>query len=82
MNSINMSQLQDIPSIRNLVLDLNERIRILETEAQGHLAQNLMNSGDIAWLLTATALVFFMTIPGLFMTNSKFLVNGFYSDGH
>ena len=29
------------------------------------LAQDVLNSGDAAWLLTATALVLFMTIPGL-----------------
>jgi Amt family ammonium transporter len=29
------------------------------------LAQDVLNSGDAAWLLTSTALVLFMTIPGL-----------------
>ena len=29
------------------------------------LAEDELNSGDTAWLLTATALVLFMTIPGL-----------------
>ena len=29
------------------------------------LAQDALNSGDTAWMLTATALVLFMTIPGL-----------------
>ena len=28
-------------------------------------AQDELNSGDTAWMLTATALVLFMTIPGL-----------------
>ena len=29
------------------------------------LAEETLNSGDTAWMLTATALVLFMTIPGL-----------------
>ena len=29
------------------------------------LAEDTLNSGDTAWMLTATALVLFMTIPGL-----------------
>ena len=28
-------------------------------------AEDALNSGDTAWMLTATALVLFMTIPGL-----------------
>ncbi|NVL30176.1 ammonium transporter, partial [Pseudomonas syringae pv. actinidiae] len=28
-------------------------------------AEPVLNSGDTAWMLTATALVLFMTIPGL-----------------
>jgi Amt family ammonium transporter len=31
----------------------------------GASAQDVLNSGDTAWMLTATALVLFMTIPGL-----------------
>ena len=73
MHTTDISHLQDIPSIRSLVLDLNERIRILENGASENIAKNLMNSGDIAWLLTATALVFFMTIPGQFQITCSFL---------
>ena len=29
------------------------------------MAQDELNSGDTAWMLTSTALVLFMTIPGL-----------------
>jgi Amt family ammonium transporter len=28
-------------------------------------AEDVLNSGDTAWMMTATALVLFMTIPGL-----------------
>ncbi len=39
---------------------------LLATVAPGlALAQDELNSGDTAWMLTATALVLFMTIPGL-----------------
>jgi Amt family ammonium transporter len=34
-------------------------------EAAAEAAQPTLNSGDTAWMLTATALVLFMTIPGL-----------------
>ena len=29
------------------------------------MAEEVLNSGDTAWMLTATALVLFMTVPGL-----------------
>ena len=29
------------------------------------MAEDTLNSGDTAWMLTSTALVLFMTIPGL-----------------
>ena len=29
------------------------------------MAEDVLDSGDTAWILTATALVLFMTIPGL-----------------
>ena len=68
MTMTNMSHFQDVARLKNLVINLSERIRILESEAPSSLEAKLMNSGDIAWLLTATALVFFMTIPGSFIT--------------
>ena len=70
MTTPNMSNFQDVARLKNLVTNLSERIRILESDSQGSLEEILMNSGDIAWLLTATALVFFMTIPGLSLTTS------------
>ncbi|MDB9879371.1 ammonium transporter [Pseudomonadales bacterium] len=38
---------------------------VLVLLSQGALAQDSVNSGDTAWILTSTALVLFMTIPGL-----------------
>ena len=38
---------------------------VLALLSQGALAQDSLNSGDTAWILTSTALVLFMTIPGL-----------------
>jgi hypothetical protein len=69
------SHFQDVTRLKNLVINLSERIRILEGEASSSLEEKLMNSGDIAWLLTATALVFFMTIPGLFLTTSTLFLS-------
>ncbi|MEK9719138.1 MAG: ammonia channel protein, partial [Candidatus Puniceispirillum sp.] len=33
--------------------------------SQAMAAESAINSGDTAWILTATALVLFMTLPGL-----------------
>lgn len=71
----NTSHFQDVARLKNLVTNLSERIRILEGEASSSLEEKLMNSGDIAWLLTATALVFFMTIPGLSHTTSTLFLS-------
>ena len=38
---------------------------VLVLLSQGASAQDSVNSGDTAWILTSTALVLFMTIPGL-----------------
>lgn len=38
---------------------------VLALLSQAALAQDTVNSGDTAWILTSTALVLFMTIPGL-----------------
>ena len=38
---------------------------VLALLSQRALAQDSLNSGDTAWILTSTALVLFMTIPGL-----------------
>ena len=42
-------------------------------------AEGVVDSGDTSWLLTATALVLFMTIPGLsFFMQDWFGVKMFY----
>ena len=50
-----------IDELRLLVLDLVVKVRILESRQTPH----GFVGGDIAWMLSATALVFFMTVPGL-----------------
>ena len=50
-----------ISELRLLVLDLIVKVKSLESQQ----AQNGFVTGDIAWMLSATALVFFMTVPGL-----------------
>ena len=50
-------------------LKLFSRIGLLSATValvpQGALAQDQMSGGDTAWIITATALVLFMTMPGL-----------------
>lgn len=56
----------EMESLRLLVIALSNRVTVLEEEygQRVSLDGDVSNSGDTAWLLAATALVFFMTIPG------------------
>lgn len=57
----------DLENFRLLLRDLAEKVRVLEHENRQRLLSSdgtSFNSGDTAWLLAATGLVFFMTIPG------------------
>jgi len=40
-------------------------LALIMLSSQAMAAENAINSGDTAWILTATALVLFMTLPGL-----------------
>ena len=59
----------DLEDLKLMVSDLIEKVRILESNriTTEHSAPRTVNfdAGDIAWILAATGLVFFMTIPGL-----------------
>ena len=63
-------------NLKVIVLDLLEKVRLLEAEQRRILSDpptpsvmvpaiNNFNPGDVAWILMSTALVFLMTIPGL-----------------
>ena len=52
-------------AIADEITDLNARLSTLEAEVAALPAQPATNSGDTAWLLTSTALVLLMTLPGL-----------------
>lgn len=56
----------ELESLRLLLISLSKRVTVLEEEygQRVSLDGDVLNSGDTAWLLAATALVFFMTIPG------------------
>jgi ammonium transporter, Amt family len=63
-----------LDELKVIVANLVEKVRLLEsdqikssaaTSSTQSLKNPAFNSGDIAWMLAATALVFFMTIPGL-----------------
>lgn len=65
---------QDLSDLKLIVANLVEKVRQLESDqniiatasGSNQLIKNVsFDSGDIAWMLAATALVFFMTIPGL-----------------
>jgi hypothetical protein len=64
---------EELESFRLLLIDLSEKVRVLEHDNRERLlsssAVNVFNSGDTAWLLAATGLVFFMTIPGSLRTH-------------
>ena len=53
----------------------------LETLAEGHEASEaVLDTGDTAWIMTSTALVLFMTLPGLALfygglVNSRYVVS-------
>jgi hypothetical protein len=60
---------EELESFRLLLIDLSEKVRALEHDNRQRVLSssgvNVFNSGDTAWVLAATALVFFMTIPGI-----------------
>ena len=71
----------DIEVFSALVHELIERVRVLEYEK--HIREQvrelattvgLLSRGDTAWMLAATALVFFMTIPGTIVSVSWIVV--------
>ena len=67
-----MDRSGDIEAFSALVHELIEKVRILEYEKEISNLRRLtavtttgtIQHGDTAWMLAATALVFFMTIPG------------------
>lgn len=65
---------EELESFRLLLLDLSEKVRVLEHERGQRVltdaVPNIFNSGDTAWVMAATGLVFFMTVPGTFNSTS------------
>ena len=63
-----VERLEEIKAFSALLHELVEKVRVLEYEKEARLLASatvsLFDSGDTAWLLAATALVFLMTIPG------------------
>lgn len=55
-----------IDELTGLIAQLSARVQTLEAEASRSL-QTAFDSGDTAWMLASTALVLFMTLPGLFL---------------
>lgn len=72
---------ENFDNLRLLVYDLIEKVRSLESERNQYNGRNLQflsddslgtgvfSRGDTAWLLSATTLVFLMTIPGIILYN-------------
>ena len=49
----------------NLLLKLSLVMMVFSILPQTAVAETTLDTGDTAWILTSTALVLFMTIPGL-----------------
>ena len=70
MSNITRDQAESLKFFESMLFNLTEKVRILELDRVsektklGFSASNNFSAGDTAWMLVATALVFFMTIPG------------------
>eukprot|EP01034_Spumella_vulgaris_P030934 gene30934-38233_t len=71
-----MSQVeQNVANLQRLISELTSKVAALETHDRaldsvyvpGETKISELNDGDTAWMLTSTALVLFMTIPGLML---------------
>jgi len=65
---------QTVAELQKLVVELSTKVasleehdRKLDVYVPGETAITALNDGDTAWMLTSTALVLFMTIPGLML---------------
>ena len=63
-----MMEMKRVDILEDIVRDLSNQIKLLshgEHSVLRKLAVSTIDSGDTAWMIAATALVLFMTMPGL-----------------
>ena len=71
MSNMTREQIESLKFFESMLFNLTEKVRVLELDRVseklklGSTPSSNFDAGDTAWMLVATALVFFMTIPGI-----------------